>query len=99
MHKEIERLTELAAYKTEWQELKWIHESLLKKSQLVEEELIELKKEHKGLASTTSDEAQQLKQEVKYLKEQRLLSDASWEAILADKEEQLKKQARTAQQK
>jgi hypothetical protein len=32
-----------------------------------------------------------LKQEVKYLKEQRLLSDASWEAILADKEEQIKK--------
>jgi hypothetical protein len=57
MHEEIERLTEMAAYKAEWQELKWVHEALLKKSQLVEEELTELKKDHKGLASTTSDEA------------------------------------------
>jgi hypothetical protein len=40
-----------------------------------------------------------LKQEIKYLKEQRLLSDAHWESILADKEEELKKQSRSSQQK
>jgi hypothetical protein len=47
----------MAAYKTEWQELKWAHEALMRKSQLVEEELIELKKQHQGLVSTSSDEA------------------------------------------
>lgn len=32
LQEEIEKLTEMAAYKTEWQELKWTYESLLKKN-------------------------------------------------------------------
>jgi hypothetical protein len=46
-----------------------------------------LKREFQGVASSNCDESEQLRKEIKYLKEQKLLSDAHWEAILRDKEE------------
>ena len=45
------------------------------------------------------EQEEALKAEIKYHKEQRLLSEANWESIIADKQEQLKKQIRAGQEK
>ena len=43
-------------------------------------------------------QADDFKLEIKHQKEQRMLAESNWEAIVADKEEQLKKQTRRAQE-
>ena len=40
-----------------------------------------------------------MKAEIKLQKEQRLLAESNWESIVSDREEQLKKQTRKAQEK
>jgi hypothetical protein len=58
-----------------------------------------VKRELESLTVASTNESEELRQEIKYYKEQRLLSDAHWESILADKKEELRKQTRTVQQR
>lgn len=99
MKEEIERLSELTGVKQDWQDLKNNYEGLAKRYEMAEDQLVCIKKELEALTVSSGNESEQLKQEIKYLKDQRLLSDAHWESILADKEEELKKQSRSAQKK
>ncbi len=66
---------------------------------MAEDELVTVKKELEAITVSSSNESEELKKQIKCIKEQRLLSDAHWESIIADKEEELKKQTRYAQQK
>jgi peptidoglycan hydrolase CwlO-like protein len=99
LKEEIERLSELETYKKDWQELSYEFETLTKKHEVAMDELTSVQKELEGLSVSASNDCDDLKQEIKSLKEERLLSDAHWESILADKEEQIKKETRSAQEK
>jgi chromosome segregation ATPase len=99
MREKMEELEEMAAFKQEWTDLKREYEALARRNQITEEELADLKRSLEELTCAAGDESENLRQEIKYLKEERLLSDAHWEAIISDKEELIKKDARTSQEK
>ena len=98
LQEEIQRLSDLTEYKKSYTELKRDYDSLLIKEEATAEEFDNLKKEFDKALLDSQVQADDFKLEIKHQKEQRMLAESNWEAIVADKEEQLKKQTRRAQE-
>ena len=88
----------MTEYKKSYTELKRDFDSLLIKEEATAEEFDNLKKEFDKALLDSQVQADDFKLEIKHQKEQRMLAESNWEAIVADKEEQLKKQTRRAQE-
>lgn len=85
MQEEIDKLLEISSLQGQWEELKNKHEALSKKNEFTEAELIEIKREFQSFTVSKGIQVDQLKDDIKYHKEQKLLSDANWEAIILEK--------------
>ena len=57
-----------------------------------------MRREFDQALQAAEQRADELNLEIKHQKEQRLLAESNWEAIVADKEEQLRKQTRKTQE-
>ena len=99
LKEEIDKLSDMTEYKISYTELKRDYEMLVKKEQSTSEDYESLRKEFEQALQLSKEEEEELKAEIKHQKEQRLLADTNWESIVADRDEQLKKQSRRAQEK
>lgn len=85
MEQEMEKLSEMAEYHGQWKDLKHQYDALVKRYELSEQELIDTKRELDTLSRYTSEQVQNLKQEIKYQRQQKMLSDTHWHAVVEDK--------------
>ena len=72
---------------------------MTRKQERTEEELAAVRRELDDVVAATSDEIDELRQEVKLVRDEKSLADVNWSGVVSDKEEDHKVQMRRAQER